>query len=79
MSLDDFTKLEDDRMKFNVFLTCKDLVGRIQDPPGPRRSLDPMSGYVSEHLDEQFFSDTNFLTAYLSVATTKRNELPGHG
>ena len=59
MTLEDFVDYEDKRMQYNVFMTCNDLAFRVQDSPGPRDSLDPMSGLVSE-TKELFFNNRLF-------------------
>ena len=65
-------------MQYNGFMTCKDLAFRVQDSPGPRGSLDPMSGLVLETKEELFFNDIDFLVTYLNASATKQSDMPGH-
>ena len=51
------------------FQTCK----------GPRRSINPMTGYVSENLDEEFFWDCKYVTQYVNAPATTKFNMPGTG
>ncbi len=56
MSPEDFIlEIQRRKKKYNVLETCKDLGQRVQDAPGPRGSLNPMTGLVSSFLESPFF------------------------
>ena len=48
MGLADFSRHEDDEQCFNVCETCKELAARVQDSPGPKRTMNPMTKLVGE-------------------------------
>ena len=79
MTLEGFVDYEDKRMQYNVFMTCKDLAFRVQYSPGPRGSLDPMSGLVSETKEELFFNDRLFSNIFkcFTSSATKQSDMPG--
>ena len=78
MSIDDFDEYENDRMKKNVMYVCNDLSYRIQDAPGPRGSMDLMTGYPCQPQSDFFFNDSDYLSEYLKASAQKRPLLPGH-
>ena len=43
-----------------------------------KKTLNPMSGFTSEPLEEQFYWDTKYLTEYLAASKSNRQKLPGH-
>ena len=61
LTIDEFNKLERQRTIRNVQLTCQDLTSQVQDSPGPKGSLDPMSGLTGEPAKDLFFNDAKFV------------------
>ena len=78
MDLAEFSRHEDDRQRFNVYETCRELAATVQDSPGPKGTMNPMTGLVGEQPEEQFFWDTTYLNEYLGASAEKRKQLPGH-
>lgn len=78
MTLEEFTRYEDERQKFNVFKTCAELAGRVNDSPGPGGTLNPMIGIVCEVPEELFYWDSEYLNAYLGASQSKKTGLPGY-
>ena len=72
MTLEEFTRYEDERQKFNVFKTCAELAGRVNDSPGPGGTLNPMIGIVCEVPEELFYWDSEYLNAYLGASQSKK-------
>ena len=52
---------------FNVYKTCEELAAKVQDSPGLKRTMNPMTGLVGELPEEHFFWDTAYLTEYLGA------------
>ena len=77
MSLEEFAQYEEDRQKYNVFETCKDLAARVQDAPGPKGTLNPMTSMVSQPTENLFFWDSQYLTNYINASASNRTKLPG--
>jgi hypothetical protein len=46
MTLEQFTKYDESRQRYNVFETCKELAGRVTDSPGPGGTFNPIVGGV---------------------------------
>ena len=61
LTIDEFNELECQRTIRNVQLTCQDLASQVQDSPGPKGSLDPMSGLTGEPAKDLFFNDAKFV------------------
>ncbi len=77
MSLEEFAQYEEDRQKYNVVETCKDLAARVQDAPGPKGTLNPMTSMVSQPTENLFFGDSQYLTNYINASASNRTKLPG--
>ena len=59
MSLEEFAQYEEEGQKYNVVETCKDLAARVQDAPGPKGTLNPMTSMVSQPTENLFFGIHN--------------------
>ena len=78
MSQDMLMKHEEQITQQNVFMTCQTLAKRVEDTPEPRGSRDFISGFVSKPVDDHFFNDTKYLSAYVTSPVSKRSVLPCH-
>ena len=78
LTIDEFNELECQRTIRNVQLTCQDLASQVQDSPGPKGSLDPMSGLTGEPAKDLFFNDAKFVQQYFQAPKAKQKDLPGY-
>ena len=75
LSYEQMEKYELDRMKYNSFKVCEELVSRIDGAPGPGGYL---KAYKSDQLHDLFFYDKSFLLNYHEKSEKERKNLPGY-
>lgn len=54
------------------------MASRVQDAPGPKGTLNPMTSMVSKPSDKLFFWDSLHLTNYINASGANKSKLPGY-
>ena len=73
ISLEEFTLLEEKRMKYNV----NEPVENLPNESRILLALDPMTELSSCHTEQQFFWDAKYLTDFMNASRPARVNCPG--
>ena len=75
-SVEEIEKLEEERMRHNVKMVCKDLEARIDGSPGPSGTY--LKAETTPYLNELYFNDSEYLKSYIASPKGNSSCLPGN-
>ncbi|CAG2257072.1 unnamed protein product [Mytilus edulis] len=77
LTREEVEKRKSEAMEKNAWTTAEQVRLRIDDKKGP--AGDFLKAYLTEPLDNQFFTDRSLLMKYADSSKSKRDEIQGHG